>query len=451
MPSASQDILVIGAGMAGLTAARALAEAGRSVTVLEAASRIGGRIHTVREGSEVIELGAEFIHGRPPELWSLIEEANLETYEIDGPHLTYDSEAGRLKPSEWEDSNSHSDEDEEEATRFAILDKLESYTGPDIPFAEYLAQHPLSEQARLSAIGYVEGFNAADHRIIGVASLGLQQAAEDAIEGDRIFRIRNGYDRLPEFLASKITAAGGKILLNHLVERIEWNPNHVRIEASAAAQPVIHQAAQAVITLPLGVLQQRAVEFVPVPNPIREARRLRMGHARRFTLLFREKFWASTTPQSNPAPTADFSFLFAFASMPPVWWTPHPEPSNTLTGWVGGPRSESLANLTPTQLGELACETLAAIFSLPPETLRTQLINCFTHDWQRDALSFGAYSYVPAHALDACSKMTLPADTTLYFAGEHTDTTGHWGTVHAAIRSGLRAAHQILHAPSTPA
>jgi monoamine oxidase len=170
-----------------------------------------------------------------------------------------------------------------------------------------------------------------------------------------------------------------------------------------------------------------------------------MGHARRFTLLFREKFWTSTTPQPNPAPTADFSFLFAFASMPPVWWTPHPEPSNTLTGWVGGPRSESLANLAPTQLGELACETLAAIFSLPPETLRTQLINCFTHDWQRDALSFGAYSYVPAGVLDASSKMTLPADTTLYFAGEHTDTTGHWGTVHAAIRSGLRAAHQILH------
>jgi monoamine oxidase len=139
------------------------------------------------------------------------------------------------------------------------------------------------------------------------------------------------------------------------------------------------------------------------------------------------------------------SFLFAFASMPPVWWTAHPEPSNILTGWVGGPRCEALANLTPAQLGELACETLAPILSVPVETLRHQLLACHTHDWQRDTLAWGSYSYVPAGALDACSKMTLPATNTLYFAGEHTDTTGHWGTVHAAIRSGLRAAYQLLH------
>ena len=130
--------------------------------------------------------------------------------------------------------------------------------------------------------------------------------------------------------------------------------------------------------------------------------------------------------------------------MPHVWWTPFPAQSNTLTGWVGGPRSEALANLTPEQLGNLACETLAPIFSLPLETLRNQLIACHAHDWQRDGLFDGAYSYVPAGALDACTKMTIPADNTLFFAGEHTDTTGHWGTVHAAMRSGLRAAAQIL-------
>lgn len=417
--------------MAGLTAARALAEAGRRVTLLEASSRLGGRILTVRDGDEVIELGAEFVHGRPPELWSLIEEANLETYEIGGPHPGF--EDGKLI--------SGGEEDSEEEPPFAILDKLESYTGPDLPFAEYLAQHSLPEEALPRAIGYVEGFNAADHRIIGVASLGLQQAAEDSIEGDRVFRIRAGYDRLPTFLGEKFTQAGGRILLDTLVERIEWNPGHLRIEASLAGQPVVHEAAQAVITLPLGVLQQQAVEFVPVPAPVREARRLRMGHARRFTLLFREKFWTSETAHTQ---TGDFSFLFAFASMPPVWWTPHPEPSNTITGWVGGPRSEALANLTPDQLGDLACETLAPIFSRSTESLRSLLVRCFTHDWQRDALSYGAYSYVPAGALDACSKMTLPADRTLFFAGEHSDTTGHWGTVHAAMRSGLRAAQQIL-------
>jgi monoamine oxidase len=147
-----------------------------------------------------------------------------------------------------------------------------------------------------------------------------------------------------------------------------------------------------------------------------------------------------------PRSAGDFSFLFAFASMPPVWWTPHPAPGNTLTGWVGGPRSEALANVTAAQLGELACEILAPIFSLDPQAVRAELLACHTHDWRHDGLCFGSYSYVPAGALDAPSKMTIPTANTLFFAGEHTDTTGHWGTVHAAIRSGLRAADQVLKA-----
>ncbi|HEV2645180.1 MAG TPA: FAD-dependent oxidoreductase [Acidobacteriaceae bacterium] len=133
---------------------------------------------------------------------------------------------------------------------------------------------------------------------------------------------------------------------------------------------------------------------------------------------------------------------------PPVWWTPLPATSHTLTGWVGGPRSAELANLSPEQLGERACDTLGPIFSRSPDEIRSQLMRCFTHDWQHDSLFNGAYSYIPAGSLDACANMTAPVEDTLYFAGEHTDTAGHWGTVHAAIRSGHRAAQQIL-TPST--
>ena len=443
MPPTSQSVLIIGAGMAGLTAARTLAEAGRPVTLLEASSRTGGRIHTIRDNNEIIELGAEFIHGKPPELWSLIEEAGLETYELDGAMLSY--EDGHLKAHD----------EQEEST--PILDKLESWTKADISFAEYLAQKQVPDDEKQSAIGYVEGFNAADHHLISIASLGLQQSAEEAIEGDRLFRIRDGYDRLPQFLAEKFTAAGGTFHLNTLVERIDWTPNHVRVEAkdtsSTPAKPVIHEAAQAIITLPLGVLQQQSVAFSPTPDALHEASRLRMGHALRFTLVFREPFWKNLEPDAQTAlseQTAlskqlnNLSFLFSFTSMPPVWWTPHPAPSNTLTGWVGGPRSEFLARFTPSQLAEIACHALALIFTLDPIYIRGQLVNCHSHNWQHDALTVGAYSYIPAGSLNGPSKMTIPAERTLYFAGEHTDTTGHWGTVHAAIRSGQRAADQIL-------
>ena len=433
MPTSSADIIVIGGGVAGLAAARTLAEAGRRVALLEASSRIGGRILTIRENDEVIELGAEFIHGRPPELWSLIEEAGLETYELDGPTLRF--REGKLNTS----PPAPNPEDQS----FAVLDQLESYTGPDMPFSEYLERHQVPEQLHGTAIGYVEGFNAADHRIIGVHSLGLQQAAEEEIGGDHLFRIHSGYDQLPQFLCDKFTSSGGHLHLNTLVERVEWSAGQVQVSGSLAGQPFTHSAKQAIVTLPLGVLQQRVVEFLPVPAPVVEARRLRMGNARRFTMLFREKFWADGAA-ANPEESGDFSFLFSLASMPPVWWTPLPHLSKALTGWVGGPRSESLANLTPTMLGDSACEALGDIFSIEADDIRAQLIDTYSHDWQRDGLFFGSYSYVPAGALDACSKMTVPVNHTLYFAGEHTDTTGHWGTVHAALRSGLRAARQVL-------
>src|SRR5580704_17153721 len=90
MTDKTHDVVVIGAGMAGLTAARALAEAGLKVLVVEAQDRIGGRILTRHVGDEAIELGAEFIHGLPAELWALIHEAGLETYEHGGTQVCFE-------------------------------------------------------------------------------------------------------------------------------------------------------------------------------------------------------------------------------------------------------------------------------------------------------------------------------------------------------------------------
>ncbi|MGC1784359.1 MAG: NAD(P)/FAD-dependent oxidoreductase [Acidobacteriaceae bacterium] len=431
MPTSTRefDVIVAGAGVAGLSAARKIAESGLSTLVLEARNRVGGRIFTAHRSGEVVELGAEFVHGKPPELWKVLKEAKLDTYELEGTDACV--EGGKLRRC--------GDLGRDGAS---ILDKLENWKGEDISFAEFLARHPMPDAARQRIIGYVEGFNAADHTVIGVASLGRQQAAEESIEGDRAFRIRGGYSLLPQFLAQKVRDAGGEIILGATVRHIEWQHRRITMECTSAESSSTYVARQAVIALPLGVLQSGAVHFTPVPQAVHEAARLRMGNARRLTLIFHEKFWADL-PQH---PFADLSFLFSPASMPPVWWTAHPAQSCTLTGWVGGPRSQALAKLTEAELEEKACEELAAIFSLKSASIRSLLIRCSTHSWQDDPFSLGAYSYVPAGAIDASSKMTIPAEDTLFFAGEHTDTTGHWGTVHAALRSGDRAASQVLEA-----
>jgi monoamine oxidase len=419
------DVVVVGAGMAGLTAARGLAEVGLKVLVLEAQDRIGGRILTQHVGGEAIELGAEFIHGRPPELRALIEEAGLETYERGGTQICF--EDGALK-----DCGSEMD------GVFKPLEKLENFEGPDISFAEYLDREAVAGEDRSRMIGYVEGFNAADHRDISAASLGAQQKAEDASEGDRIFRLRGGYDQLPAYLSKRITEYGGTVLTGTAVKEIRWRAGRAEIITGAGS----FIAARTIVTLPLGVLQSGSVAISPAPEAVMKAvGRLRMGQVRRFTLVFRERFWEGLEP--DPA-LSEMSFLFSFSETPPVWWTPHPEASNSITGWVGGPRSRALEAVGTEEISGRACASLGRIFGLETDCVSELLMGCYTHDWRRDAFARGAYSYVATGGLDASRQMTEPVANTLYFAGEHTDVTGHWGTVHAAMRSGLRAAEQII-------
>src|SRR5271170_7083385 len=184
------DIVILGAGIAGLAAARRLADASLNVILVEARNRVGGRIFTTRTPatdlppSLPIELGAEFVHGRPPELLDLIHEAGLTLFERKGEFVCYEN--GKLGHCGFFDE------------AFRVLDNLPA--SPDMTFTEFLAQKRLPEHIAARAKAYVEGFNAADAAIIGTAALQKQQQAEEAIEGDCSFRIVEGYDRLPAWL-----------------------------------------------------------------------------------------------------------------------------------------------------------------------------------------------------------------------------------------------------------
>jgi monoamine oxidase len=426
------EVVVIGAGMAGLAAARALAERGVRVTVLEARERVGGRVFSRHADGATVELGAEFVHGRPPELWALIDEAGVETTERDGTMLRAQSGGGVVENDPQDDS------------MLAPLEQLEEYEGEDVPFAEWLKASDIPQWQQASLLGYVEGFNAADAGRISIHGLAAQQKAEDAVDGDRAWHVRGGYAQLAEYLAQRVRELGGTIVLGAAVRQIEWQPESVHVVTADGAE---FHAERCVVTLPLGVLQRAnrgGVEIIPEPPAVEAARRLAMGQAVRFTMIFRRAWWVDAPVAVAKDKLRDLSFLFTFAEVPRVWWTPHPEPERAeLTGWIGGPQSASLAGQSAEQLGVNACQTLAKVFGMAEGDIRRELISTHTHDWSADPFSLGAYSYVPAGALDAPRAMTEPEFGTLFFAGEHTDITGHWGTVHAAIRSGLRVAEQI--------
>jgi len=435
--TAAGRIIILGAGMAGLAAARLLAEAGREVLVLEARDRVGGRIFTERTAAgALVEHGAEFIHGRPPELWSLIEEAGLETVERTGSMVREDA-LGRGLGEE---------EGEQESELFQPLAGLADLPeDEDVSFAEWLVTSDVPQWQREALTGYVEGFNAADAERISARSLGIQQRAEEDSEGDRAWHLPGGYAALPEYVAERVRSAGGEIRLGCIVDAVHWRRGQVVLTTREGTL----RASQCILTLPLGVLQaanagtRGSVRIEPEPRALFEARSLAMGQVMRFTLLFRQRWWAEAS--GNQA-VQTMSFLFTPARTPPVWWTrrPETEPVPTLVGWSGGPRSAALRGLTDEQLGEHACRELANAFQLPLEDVRGQLITTHTYDWSTDVFALGSYSYVPARAVGASLAMTEPAANTLFFAGEHTDTTGNWGTVHAALGSGIRAARQVL-------
>jgi len=428
------DVIILGAGMAGLVAARALAERGLRVCILEARQRVGGRVVSQKvEGGGTVELGAEFVHGRAPELWALIDEVGARTVERDGSMLREQRGGGLLENYP------------QDASMFEPLEQLEEFSGEDRTFADWLATSDVDENLRPALISYVEGFNAADARRISVQSLGAQQKAEDETEGGRSWHVLGGYAQLSDYLAVRVKELRGEVRLDCEVLGIRWNAGKVFVDTTQGE----FSAPQCVVTFPLRVLQkvnrQDGIRMDPEPRAIAHARRMEMGHASRFTMVFRDRWW-ETSAMLDPETLRAMSFLFISSRLPPVWWTSHPEAEAlpALTGWVGGPRSSAFEGKSAEQLGDEACATLAKIFAVQEKIVRSALVATYTHDWATDPFSLGAYSYVPVGAMDASAAMAQPEAETIFFAGEHTDVTGNWGTVHAAIRSGLRAAAQIL-------
>ena len=436
------SVVVIGAGVAGLIAAVMLAEAGRRVTVLEASGRAGGRIRTDLIGGVPVELGAEFVHGRPPELLALLDDLGLGRYELGGTDLRF-GDGSALESQE--------ENNDEENGPFAVLRQMErwaaEHSGEDQTFAAWLAQSGVPAAEGAAAVGYVEGFNAADAQEASVQALATQQRAEDAIDGGVAFHVEGGYHRLAEALTERLERAGGMLVTRKPVGRIEWRRDDVRCWCRDGE---VFAAERAIVTLPLGVLQSDSLRFDPPPGDVLEqAARMRMGQVCRMSLVFRRRWWAELAhPQHEKLQS--LSFLFAreraLNDDPhfPVFWTGFPSLDPVLTAWTGGPAADAFAAMDDPAIAHTACADLARIFGVAREQVLDELVSHHRYDWRGDPLFCGSYSWVPSGAADASARMAQPVEGTLFFAGEHTDTSGHWGTVHGALRSGMRAARQVL-------
>lgn len=427
------EVLIIGAGVAGLAAAHALVAAGVKTQIIEARDRIGGRIWTVRSGKPAapVELGAEFIHGKPRELLDIAKAAGLSPLPMSAKHA-YVSAAKPVNGGELF------------AKAEQIFERLGNPELLDQSFSDFLSHMDVNPEVRSMALNYVEGFNAARADLISTRSLAFESQAQDAIGGDQAFRLEEGYDRLPQWLWSEC-ASNAQLTLSTVVEKIEWRRGHVTVTArSGTGESVIVGADRAIITLPLGVLKlpeakREAVRFRPRPAVLDGALdRLAMGQAVRVTLELGSSLW-----QDHPQ-LSDAGFVHTDSDVFPTWWTTLPGSCRGLTAWAGGPKAEKVLSLTDEQIAGRAVDSLAHVFAVRREAVAGQVEGWHLHNWSSDPFARGAYSYARVGGLEARERLAQPAEDTLYFAGEATDTEGHSATVHGALASGLRAARQIL-------
>jgi monoamine oxidase len=440
----STDVIVIGAGAAGISAARELHGPGVRVIVLEARARIGGRIYTRRDSGTPlpIELGAELIHGRAEEVSAAIAESGLRAVDVSGAH--WQAKNGRLQPAPdfWNRLD-------------RVMRLLPRRPRHDYSFADFIRRNPgrsrLGDERRL-AVQYVEGFHAADPARVSGTVLAEDGSPGDDIRERRLGRLVDGYGPLVEWMARPIVRS---VRLDSIVTALRWRRGHVEVDVRAGRTRVTtHRARAAIVTVPVGVLnvtsrERGAIVFSPDITVKRDAlAHVAMGPVVRLVLVLRERFWAEEWFATHTRrPDVDtLSFLHTDDPDFPVWWTPFPLRAPMIVAWCGGPRAQALRPLGHRALEARAIAALARQLRLSPRRARSLVERSWMHDWIADPFARGAYSYQLVGGIDAPRQLARPIEQTLFFAGEATDSEGATGTVHGAIATGKRAAQQALRA-----
>ena len=440
--AARTDVVIIGAGAAGLAAASFFRQRGVRTIILEARNRIGGRVFTWHDaGSPLpIELGAEFLHGAAEEVREIADAEGLALVDVCGDRWA--SERGRF--SKIDDFWTRLDR---------ILGQADKRRAPDRSLAEFFADAPggkrLAPDRRL-AREFIEGFHAAEPNRISERAVAQGGNPGADKEEQRLGRVLGGYDSVIAALARRGRA---DIRLNHIVTAVDWAPHRVQVRASLqGGRVLLVRAAAAIMTLPLPLLHAEtkgrgAISFSPeIPAKRAAAEFAAMGHVQKLTFLLDSPI-QDIVPKSRAEKLEQLSFVQARGVQIPVWWTPYPLRSGMVVGWAGGPAALEL-EATPALLREKAVRALAVSFGIDIRAVRRHLLAVRTHDWSRDPFARGAYSYSLVGGSDVGERLSRPVRSTLFFAGEAANREGRTGTVHGAIASGYYAAGQAFRAIS---
>lgn len=412
------DVLVIGAGMAGVTAARELARAGIGVQILEGQDRIGGRIFSIRDfGPLPVEAGAEFIHGVDAETWPDVRAAGLAVRPAPlGRRTRFDLGHGArwlpvtlLHPGTW--------------PTFTILRAIQRLGLPDRSARQFIEERGYRGRARvlaeLTLTAHLPG------SVDEVGMLGLLEDRVLKLESGLNHRVSDGYDRLPQHIAQ-----GLDVELNFPVERITWRADSVSVRAADGRE---RAARAAISTLPVGVLNAGTVTFDP---PLPEARRtalgqLVMGPVLKILLHFERRFW----------PRWMDTLVSGVGAVRPLYWAPFQGMADApavLIAYCTGASATALGRPGEEEAAAIAVRDLERNFRAPlPRLLAFRRI-----DWAADPFARGGYTFVRPGGCGARARLAAADTGALFWAGSAVATPTIAASVQGAFVSGLQAAAQ---------
>lgn len=418
--NSSADVLIIGAGIAGLAAARRLADEGYSVIVLEARNRIGGRVWTNNDLGIPLDMGASWIEGIDGNpLMEIANANNIETQPTDEDSvIVYDTDGSELS----DEKEAYMDELDEAIDEAA--DGLSEETDEDIPLSAAVAQvaEELDEEDMI-LLNFVSSDNILMNYAADAEDLSILYYDEEKEEsgGDVLFP--GGYVQI-----ANVLAAGLDIRLEHIVDHIDYSDG---VEVST--DHGTFTADYAIVTLPLGVLKRGSVTFdPPLPEDKQGAiDRLGMGLMNKLFLRFSDVFW-----------DADYE-MFDYVSEDGRWQSWY-DFSNVvdepvLLGFNAGRRGLEVESLSDEDTVADAMRTLRIIFPDAPDPIDWVLSR-----WASDPFAGGSYSYARVGSTpEDYDTLAETVDEVLLFAGEATERLASAG-VDGALMSGLRAAEELL-------
>lgn len=432
--STHHDTIVIGAGISGLSAAAELLRAGRSVVVLEARDRIGGRVHTEREDGRVTDLGASWIHGIDgSEVYAETEAAGMPTveftmgsYQAGGrPVAYYGPDGARL-------SDAAADAFIADVAEFdRVLGGVIAAAAPATSYATAVdtALESLTWDAdRAARVREYLHHRSEEQYGADAADLDAHGLDDDAVDGDEVVFPR-GYDELATRLAQ-----GLDVRLEHPVARVDWSEDGVVVTTVDGAE---FAAATAVLTVPVGVLRSDELRIEP-PLPAENADALAgltMNAFEKVFLRFDRKFWDDgvyAVRRQGPAG----AWWHSWYDLTALHGTP------TLLTFAAGSCARAIRDWSDERITESVLTSLGEIFgdAVPaPQHVRITR-------WQDDPYSRGSYAYMTVGSTpEDHERLAAPIGGVLHIAGETT-----WqedpATVTAAMASGRRAAERILRA-----